>query len=246
MSTELSTRPVDPLALIATAIEKGLDAGQLRELLALRREYEADEAKKGFAAALVKFQEICPRIMKRHTATVVSKRTDAKYSYAYASFDDIMRAIAPALDETGLSVSFTTSIPYDKAGAALTGLLSVTCYIRWGTHVEERHFTLPIPEMTVNDAQRFGAAVSYGKRYALTAALNLTTTDVDDDARGLADVITADQATELKELIERKGRTLAQAMKFLQVEAIEDMNSRSFTLAKDWLNKLPNAQGGYQ
>lgn len=238
---------VDPLVLIERAIDKGMDAAQLRELMELQREWKKDQAAEAYAAAITRFSEICPRIMKRHTATIKSRdESKGSYGYQYASFDDISRAIAPALDECKLAISFTTTTPPDKPN-----FLTVIVFIRHGIHVEERSFTLPIPQMTVNDTQRFGAGVSYGKRYALTAALNLTTTDVDDDARGLADVITDDQANEIKRLVWIKGRTLEKLLNFISCESLEEMNSRSFGIAKDYLSKLPTMrpddpkEGGY-
>lgn len=249
MSAELvPAKAIDPLALIDRAIEKGMDAAQLRELLALQREWKKDQAAEVFAVAISKFQEIAPRVMKRHTATIRSKdETKRSYEYQYASFDDVMRAIAPALSECGISVSFTTSTPLDKLG-----FLTVTVFLRVGIHVETREFTLPIPAMTVNDTQRFGAAVSYGKRYAIVAALNLVTTDIDDDARGLADVITEDQQKEIVRLCWIKGRTVEKLLNFIQCDTLAEMNARAFGIAKDYLSKLQTQrpddpkEGGYE
>ena len=89
-AVELVRNPsIDSYALIMRAVsDKSCDPAKLRELLAVRREWNADEAAGEFNRAVVQFQQECPIIGKDDTA-------DGK---PYAKMDRIWRAIRPLLD----------------------------------------------------------------------------------------------------------------------------------------------------
>jgi len=182
-----------PLALIQAAIEHKADPSYLSQLMDLQERFEKNEAAKGFASALARFQQACPIITRKRAAAF-----KGVHAYNYASLDDIMRVISPILADCGLSVSFS-------AGATPTDppMLTATCRIRCGIHVETAECTLPIPaEMRVNATQKMGAALSYAKRYALCAALNIVVSDEDNDAGGLGDTISEEQAITLGDMVE--------------------------------------------
>lgn len=240
MAEEL-TRPesISPLALIDKAIEKGFDAAQLSHLMDLQERFEKNQAAKAFAEAMTRFQASCHNVLKRRTADAAGK-----FSYKYASFDDIMKEIGPHLAECGLAVTFQI------AETQKPNILKITCHIRHGIHVEATDSFVPIPAMTVNDTQKFGAAVSYGKRYVLCAALNIVTTDVDDDATGLADVIPPSQVEELRELLWQKDKDEKRFCVYIGVQSLEEMNSRDFATAADFLRRQKTVrtrqEGGYE
>lgn len=197
--------PENPMALMQIAIERGTDPDQLEKLMGLQERWERNQAAKAFGQAMADFQSQCPAITKTRGVNLTGgKRND----YLYASLDDIMRKIQPVLSSVGLSVSFS---------AAMTegGQLSAVCRVRCGTHVEETSITLPVPsQMRVNDTQKMGAAMSYAKRYALTAALNIVVTDEDTDAGGMMETITEAQRIQLDDMLsglseERRPRFLA-------------------------------------
>lgn len=178
VETPLATTTT-PMVMIAMMVQSKADPAALREMLAIQREWEANEAAKLFAAALAKFQKDCPQI-KKDRGVSLDRSDKSKISYYYASFDDIMKVIGKHLTECGLTVSFSSEV---VAG----GMLKTTCSLRCGTHVSTNTVTLPVPaQMNVNDTQKMGAAFKYANRYALCAALNITITDdLDDDAASL-------------------------------------------------------------
>lgn len=217
----------DPYTLLAAALDKGVGPDVLEKFMDLQERHERNQASAAYAAAITKFQSIVHSVFKRRTADV-----GGKYSYKFASFDDIMLQIGPALAECELAVTFNTTCPKDQIG-----FLEVLCSIRHGIHVETSSYTLPIPAMTVNDTQRFGAAVSYGKRYAIIAALNLVVTDQDDDGAGLADVISESCVEEVEKLLFMKGVKTEQFRAFFQIEALAQMCSRDYSKAVDFLRR---------
>jgi hypothetical protein len=99
MATTEYLQPADgpsPVAIIREAIASGKSPEFLRELLNVRREWEADEARKAFNLAIAEFQRRAPIIEK----------ADKAYDKQYARMDRIWREIRPLLTELGLSVTW--------------------------------------------------------------------------------------------------------------------------------------------
>lgn len=227
MSTDLQTiSATNPLAILASAVERGADPDQLDKLLALQERYESNEAAKAFAEALTTFQAKCPVIMKKREAKIVGNRSS--YSYNFASYDDVMRQILPLLTECGLALSFSTT-NQDKG-------IRVTLKIRHGTHVEDHTLDVPVPAMNVNDTQRYGAALSYAKRYALCAALNIVTTGEDDDAESAVEPITDQQSLEIEAYCDEHNIDVQAFVAWLGVKAIADIPAERLDTAWSGLN----------
>lgn len=210
------SRPSDPLAILSLAVERGADPDQLEKLLALQERYERNQAAKAFGDAFAEFQRLCPAIRKERAPT-------SGPSYTYASFDDVMRVAAPLLAQCKLSVSFSTE-QNEKS-------LTIVCRVRHGTHCEEATFSVPVPDMRVNDAQKYGAALSYAKRYAICAALNIVVTDEDDDAEGLIETITMEQEAQLEEWIANVGANRPKFLEWLGVAKLGDCPASKFKQA---------------
>jgi hypothetical protein len=221
------------MELIDKALSSGMKPEELGKLMDLQERWEKNEATKAYGLAMTKFQSICHTVLKRRRASIRKDGVE-QYSYAFSSYDDVMAEVGPALAQCGLAVTFSTSSIPDKPN-----LLRVMCTVRHGIHEAVTEMLLPIPQMTVNDTQKFGAAVSYGKRYAVCAALNIVTTDRDDDAQALVDTIGEAQIVEIRQLLYAKAVGEVPFLKWLKIEQIEDMNSRDYTYAVDYLRRKP-------
>jgi hypothetical protein len=193
-----STGVTNPLVLIERMIEKGVDPTALRQMMDLSERWETNQAAKRFAERITMFQSKCEAVYKGRAAQFDEKdgsgnKTGNKVAaYKFASYDDIMAEVQPILAECEIVVTFSTDEPKEGRPG-----LSGKCRVRVGQHTEDSYLFLPIPEMKVNATQKFGAALSYLKRYLLCAALNIRTTDVDDDAGTQFDTITAKQQATL-------------------------------------------------
>src|SRR5262245_16825535 len=100
------TDAATPLQMIQAAIEKGIDPDKLMDFA---ERFERNRAAEAFGRAITKFQSMCPRITKSRTASIPARDGGKSgYSYGFASFDDIDKAIRPLLIECELAVSFTT------------------------------------------------------------------------------------------------------------------------------------------
>ena len=166
---------IDAGALLAQGIQHGLSVDALERLLSMRRELQAEQAKAAFFAALATFQAQIPAIPKSQTARVASAK--GTFTYRYADLADIQKTIAPVLAGNGLSVTFDTE--QDQGGYVVMAKVHHT-----GGHSETTTFRVPLDGAArMNSTQAAGSALTYGRRYALTAALGIVTADEDDDAQ---------------------------------------------------------------
>jgi len=181
---------INPMTIYQQAVESNADPARLSQIMDLVERFEKNQADKAYGEALAAFQAECPQIKKDKGVSM-----GGRHAYNFASLDTIMRIIQPILSRHGLSVQFS-------AGITEGGAVDVKCMVRCGSHTQTTEASIPIPDMKVNSAQRAGAAISYAKRYALCAALNIVVTDEDIDAGIPEDGLIEDQVIKLKEIAE--------------------------------------------
>jgi hypothetical protein len=130
--------------------------------MAYKKSDQIDE----IAKALTKFQKAAPVIKKDKTANVGS------YSYKYADLVSVWDAIRGALSDNGLSV--IQSPTTQNGDLALTTLLIHGS----GQYIED---TMPL-KITQETPQGQGSAITYARRYMLSAMLGLVADDDNDAA----------------------------------------------------------------
>ena len=135
-----------------------------------------DEPRKTIFTALLAFQADCPILIKDKKAEIVSKRTGNKFHYKYIALDDIMDKIQGLLTKHGLV--WSTSPCFGEAGKA--ALAYTLTYAPTG---EQCSGTMPLMLGNDADSRAHGSALSYAKRQALEAVLNLVAQTDDDGAR---------------------------------------------------------------
>jgi len=212
-------RPTTPMDLMQAAIQTGVDADQLGKLMDLQERYEAGRAARAFSAALAGFQAVCPIIHKNRQAD----------RYVYATFDEIMRTIKPHLATAGLSVRFSTEMTGE-------GVITAICTVshRDG-HSEISQFAAPVDtQMRVNNTQKMGSANSYAKRYALLNALNLSTSEQEDDDGAAAGTITItdDQVAQLNEQFKSLKIKQSKFLEILGTDKIENVPAAKWDQAQ--------------
>ena len=148
--------------------------------------------------------------------------------------DRIWRTIRPLLDETGLSIVWTVN--------ALT---------EYGLHIEGeiRHkaghavpisYDLPMPDKVTgqNAAQQMGSATTYGRRYALCAALGIVTGEDDDGLAAGTSYVTKEQADELVAILDTlvgRETALVAMLEFAECESIDAIPADKFAKCKKGL-----------
>jgi hypothetical protein len=185
--TQLAVQENGALALIRDALKSDVSPEKLSALLAVKKDWEADEARKAFNIAVSEFQQRCP---------IIEKADDA-YGKKYARIDRIWREIRPLLTQLGLSVTWQTCELRDK-------LCRVEGQLRHRDgHGERLVQDVPLPDQLKgqNEAQRMGSASTYAKRYALCAALGIVTGEDDDGHAAGTQTLSDDQSREVLDLI---------------------------------------------
>lgn len=222
-NTNLTTREAASLApvddtqrLMAIAIEQG-EAGvaALERLVAMRERAEDRLASRQYTEAIARFQELCP---------VVAKNSAGAHGARYATLDGIMDAIRPAMVSAGLSVTFDSE-------EADGGRLRVWCIVHHRAgHSERASFIVSREAKSnrMNDTQRDGSALSYGRRYALCLALGISTGERDDDdgaGAGAAHAprITEDQARDLQSLADEVDADVPRFLAWMGVQSFGEI-----------------------
>lgn len=217
-----------PIDLIRHVLDSGHDAhvaaAVVRDLMAMQREHQREQARQAYSQALAAFQAEVPAIAKDRKV-----RSRSGLAYEYAALEDIMQAIRPAMGKYGLSVRYEAETV--DAGVA------VTCYVTHGSHTESATVTVPIPQAAaggVNDAQKYGMALSYGRRYALCCALGLVVGGEDQDAAGLGqaeEAITDEMVAAMQELIESTETDMQRMLSHYGVGSIAEMSMADYRSA---------------
>jgi hypothetical protein len=193
--------------------------------------------------ALLAVQKAAPTLPKDKTATVPMKN-GGKYTYKYTDLATIVEKVGPSLADNGL---VWTSFPSNRDGTPV--LRYALTHAESGESIED---TMPLLLGGKLDSQGLGSAVTYARRYALCAVLNLVA-DEDDDGRVTvhvgeqrsaqtngADTFTQPtdkQLSFLKSLITKSGappRTLRAMLDSVQASDVE--------IAAGWTAKLNREQ----
>jgi hypothetical protein len=202
-------RPSRVPAAFSFAAESHIDADKLGQLIAAEERRQSRDAALAYAGAMAKMAGVLPVIAEngvlRHGDKVVG---------GYALWEDINEALRPILRRFGFALSFRVS--QDGPEITVTALL-----MHRGGHTETASLRLP-PDPTgdKNNVQAIGSTVSYGKRYAASALLNLTSRGEDDDARRAGGCITSEQGMFIAEQLLACGADRTRFLRYLQIEEI--------------------------
>lgn len=200
-----------------------VDIDKLDRLLQMRERVSAQAARSDFDAAMAKMQTELPEITE-NGEIVHGEGAKAKLISTYALWEDVNKAIKPVLSANGFALSFRSGREADQV--IVTGILSHS-----GGHREETTFRLPLDTSGAkNNVQAVGSSDSYGRRYAATALLNLTSRGQDDDGKKGGDPasVTDDQASDIQALIEDVKADKTRFLAFFKVPSISEIPAKRF------------------
>lgn len=163
-------RPSELHPLVSMAKQTGVnDIETLRELMALQREYEAGEAKKGFTRAMV--------ALKAEMPTVIARDGKVKFGstkYTHATLANAINTVTPYLAKHGFELSWSA-----ENGS---GQVKTTCKLshRDG-HVETMTLQAEPDKIgNKNSIQAIGSTITYLQRYSALSLLGIATADMKD------------------------------------------------------------------
>ena len=165
--SEIQATKTHPMVAIALRNES-LDVETMRDLMALQREWEANEAKREFNSAMTALKLEMPSVIERD-GLVEFKST----RYRFATLARAMDIVTPFLSNHGFSINWKT-VNSDKN-------VTVTCKITHKSgHSEETTLSGPVDNSGgKNSIQAVGSTVSYLQRYTALAILGIATADID-------------------------------------------------------------------
>jgi len=219
--------PANPMQMLAVAVQQGMPTETIRELMQLKREWEADEARKMFNEAFSAFKA---------EAIVIVKGTTIKdgplKGKKHANLFDVVEAVTPKLSVHGLTIAW-------KLTKDEKDWMEVTCTLRHvGGHSESVAMgAAPDLGPGRNAIQARGSAKSYLERYTATAILGLAAKDDDDDGSGsgTAELITQKQTADLKALAQEVNADMAKFLKYFKVKELPELKAKDFQRAVDML-----------
>jgi len=126
------------------------------------------------------------------------KENGKSHNGAYALLEDINQAIRPSLQKFGFAVTFR--VEQAEKTVTVKAILS-----HRGGHSEYTSMMLPLDISGNKTAtQQVGSTVSYGKRYTISALLNISTGDDSDGNNQAVKTITVEQAKAIKFILDGK------------------------------------------
>lgn len=220
-----ATMPITPMAMLATAIEKGMSTDVLEKLMALQERWEGNQARKAFDNAMAEARAELPVIFKNREVDFTSAK--GRTNYRHEDMAGIARTVDPILAKHGLSYRFRTT-------SNLNEPVSVTCIVshRLG-HFEENTLCAGRDESgNKNSIQAVGSAITYLQRYTLKAALGLSASDDDDGrAAGNGPLVTDEQADKITALVNETKSDITLFLKWAGAESISDIKAAKFDAA---------------
>ena len=240
MANELKTidRNVSPAELIEKAVAGNANLEQLKTLLELQKDWEANEARKAYHKAMANFKDNPPKINKDRKVKFEAK--GGSVGYNHASLSNVVDKISKELSKYGLSASWKVH---------QTEQISVTCKITHELgHSEEVVITAPSDNSGAKNAiQAIGSTITYLQRYSLLSITGLATFE-DDDAMSAGkepEKIGEKELSVLRDLIVSAGieKDASKFMKFMAVEQLEDILLVNFPKAKAALEAKVSKKG---
>lgn len=199
------------------AADPQTDVEKMERLMGMYERITARQAESDFHAAMAEMQPQLPIIEK---AGAIKNKAGGKQA-GYARWEDVVEGITPVISRHGFSLTFRVRNEGEKV--IVTGVLA-----HRGGHSERTDAPPLMADMSgsKNSVQALGSSVSYGKRYAAFAILNIAARDEDDDgARGGSGSqnITEDQFMMLRNLMEEAQADEPRFLTFLGVEHLEEL-----------------------
>lgn len=172
---------VGPMSDAIAFLRAGGTAAELRDMLALQREWKADQAKQAFTEAMAEFKKDPPTLQKDKRVYFEGKNGGTTTDYWHATLGNITDAIVEGLAKVGISHSWKPERKGDR--------IHVTCTLthKMG-HSESIELDGPLDNSgNKNSIQQAAATTTYLSRYTLLMITGLAVKDEvmpDTDGRG--------------------------------------------------------------
>jgi hypothetical protein len=164
---------VSPLAMVASAVERGMSPETIKQLMDLADRHAATEARKAYTTALVELKRDLPTVLGRDKV-VDFPSAKGRVHYNHTSLAAAIDAITPALTAHGFSLSWSPATEGDK--------VRVTCTLTHAQgHTESATLTSPADTSgSKSAAQGIASTITLLQRYSALSILGIATADMDE------------------------------------------------------------------
>lgn len=223
-NTALAEVSAGPLAMAMQALKAGMSIADMRGMLDLQKEWEANEARKAFVDDMAAFKKNPPAILKdKHVEFATTKGTTA---YDHATIGNVCEQIIKAAAEHGFSHRWVPS-------RGTNGEYVVTCEVthRLG-HSQETRLEGPRDDSGGKNTIQGGISTNtYLQRHSLLMAFGFATKDQpDDDGRAAG---TSAEYYDAAETLKDWTKKANLAINLLALNETRKMGAHEFNAAKD-------------
>lgn len=224
-----------PMEMVGRALEMGVSADILKQMMDLRDREESRNAKLAFtkAVSLAK-AEIKPIIKTREVD--YTPQGKQRVNYRHEDLAGIDEQITPILTKHGLSYRFESDNGPDRP-------ITITCVLEHELGHSTRTPLSAGADNTggKNSLQAIASTCTMLERYTLKLALGLSVAH-DDDGRKSDQIIddgsvSPEQAEALRKLIEDNSRDIVKFCEYFKIDAVPDLPAKEFSRAITALTK---------
>lgn len=168
----VSPQPDSMLAIIDRMTSTpGFDIAALKEMLAMKERWDANEARKAFAEAKAAFQA--------EAIVIIRDKTNNQYNSKYVSLGQLVKTVTPFLSKHGLSCSWAI----DQSNG-----IRVACTMLHSLgHSETVSMVCPLDTSGAkNPVQQVKSSITYGKGCTFESVTGMAATDANRDDDGNA------------------------------------------------------------
>jgi hypothetical protein len=234
--TQIAKRE-SPVESAQKLIQAGMTVADLKGILEVQKDWEANEARKAYNFAMAQFKANPPEIFKDKKVGFETTGGD-RISYNHATLSSAVEKIGAALSKYELSVSWRTD--------QKDGQIKVTCRIAHSMgHFEETYLSAGLDNSGKKNAiQQLGSTVTYLERYTLFAITGLASKENDDDGRGseAIELISEQEAITIGEHLESLQIDKVKFLAHFKIRAIEDMPKAEYAKAINIFNQRGGAK----
>jgi hypothetical protein len=158
-----------PLAMAMQAMKHGMSIADMRDMLALQKEWEANEARKAFVRAVAEF--------KKNPPVVYKDKDNAQFKSKYTSIGNMVNTVNAALSQHGLSANWRVE---------QEGHITVTCVLTHDMGCSETCTMSGPPDASgaKNPLQQIKSTITYLKLATYEAVVGVASSDANEDDDG--------------------------------------------------------------
>ncbi|WP_199925220.1 ERF family protein [Neorhizobium sp. SOG26] len=223
-----------PMEMVGRALEMGVSADILKQMMDLRDREEARNAKLAFTRAVAAAKAEIRPIMKTREVDYTPQGKQ-RVNYRHEDLAGIEEQVTPILTKHGLSYRFESDNGVDRP-------ITVTCVLE---HVDGHATRTPLSAGADNSGgknslQAIASAVTYLQRYTLKLALGLSVSHDDDgkaaDEEKEPERISPEQVKVILQLLEETNSDVERFCKLGKIDCVPDMLASQFDSAVRILN----------